>query len=152
MCQKLNTTFGSNSEHLPVFRALRWADREESAGTIHKSNPEHLLVLKLHAGRSTSPIWKTIFSHFHLFSLISSLFLARHFETFPSISFHFQLCPAISSHFKQLSAISSHIQKTTALFSIFQPFQAVQASFQQSTAYFSKTRRGRPVDNRPSTD
>ena len=50
-CVKSKTkTFGSNLEHLPVFKALSRADLEQNAGTIHKSNPEHLLVFKAPRG------------------------------------------------------------------------------------------------------
>ena len=42
--------FGSNLEHLPVFKALSRADPEQNAGTIHKSNLEQLLVFKAPRG------------------------------------------------------------------------------------------------------
>ena len=48
--KKQKNTFGSDLEHLPVFKALRRADPEQNAGTIHKSKPEHLLVLKAPRG------------------------------------------------------------------------------------------------------
>ena len=50
MSKKLNKTFGSDLEHLPIFKALLVADPEQNAGTIHESNPEHLLVLKAPCG------------------------------------------------------------------------------------------------------
>ena len=46
MSKKLTKTFGSNFEHLPVFKALRGANVEQNAGTIHESNAEHFLVFK----------------------------------------------------------------------------------------------------------
>ena len=48
--KKLNKTFVFNLEHVPVLKALRRADPEQNARTIHESNSEHLLVLRLHAG------------------------------------------------------------------------------------------------------
>ena len=50
LCQKTKQTFGSDLEYLPVFKALRGADPEQNTGTIHESNLEHLLVLRLLAG------------------------------------------------------------------------------------------------------
>ena len=46
LCQKLNKTFGSNLEYLPVFKAQRVVDPKQNAGTIHKFNLDHLLFLK----------------------------------------------------------------------------------------------------------
>ena len=66
--KKLNKTFRSNLEHLPVFKALCGAIRNRTpgqstspirntslflrlhAGTIHESNPEHLVVFKARPG------------------------------------------------------------------------------------------------------
>ena len=39
MSKKLNKTFGSNMEHLSVFKALHKADLEQKARTIQESNP-----------------------------------------------------------------------------------------------------------------
>ena len=44
--KKLNKTFGSNLEHLPVFKAISGADPEQNAGMNHEYNPENLLVSK----------------------------------------------------------------------------------------------------------
>ena len=67
----------SDSEHLPVYRALYGDDPEQNAGAIHASNREHALFLRLHMGtirnrtrgRSTSLIQNT------------SLFLRLYAET-----------------------------------------------------------------------
>ena len=45
LCQKkISKTFWSDSEHLPVLKALCGADLEQNAGIIHESNPEYLLA------------------------------------------------------------------------------------------------------------
>ena len=43
-------TFGSDFEHLPIFKALHRADPEQNALTIHESNPENLLAFKAPRG------------------------------------------------------------------------------------------------------
>ena len=49
--KKLNKKhFGPIWNTSPVFKALRGADPEQNAGTIHESNPEHLLVFKAPRG------------------------------------------------------------------------------------------------------
>ena len=48
--KKLTKTFGSDLEHLPVFNALCGDNPEQSAGTVHATNPEHLPVFKAPRG------------------------------------------------------------------------------------------------------
>ena len=51
--KKTKQKVGSNLEHLPVLSALcTWEQSGQNAGTIHASNPEHFLFLRLHMGRS----------------------------------------------------------------------------------------------------
>ena len=50
LCQKLNKTFGSYLEHLPVFKAPCGDNLQQNAGTINTSNPEYLPVLKASHG------------------------------------------------------------------------------------------------------
>ena len=40
-----------NTKHLSFFKAPRGDDPEQNAGTIHASNLEHLLVLRLYVGQ-----------------------------------------------------------------------------------------------------
>ena len=42
--QNAGTNHACNLEHLPSFKARRGDDPEQNAGTIHASNPEFLLV------------------------------------------------------------------------------------------------------------
>ena len=42
----VGTIHESNPEHLLIFKAPRRDDLEQNAGKIHESNPEHLLVFK----------------------------------------------------------------------------------------------------------
>ena len=44
--QNLGTIHASNPEHILLFKALRGVNPEQNAGTIHASNQEHLLVFK----------------------------------------------------------------------------------------------------------
>ena len=48
--KKLNKIFGSNLEHLRIFKALRGADPEQNAGTIHEPNREDLPIFKVPRG------------------------------------------------------------------------------------------------------
>ena len=52
--------FGSDSEHLPVFKALCGDDQEQNAGMIQASNPENLPVFKAPGGDNPEQNAETI--------------------------------------------------------------------------------------------